>query len=237
VPWCGPFEPGGRIILEDDNHGLLRLWPPLKPIDDLWQAYIQTWESLGNDPFVGRRLTTLLRNAQAEPRRSDMLFFGGCAGEAFVANFAGILEGAREAIIGATGWTGPAIDEALAAFQDWSSREDAVLWYATCWAEGIRPGELTEAEVADRPESGERSSSRAELAERLETDPHRSLLEFLTESAEDLSSTLRLEQVVARAASGSAQEIADALMAATEEHCLGGEGEVDDRTIVVLRAL
>lgn len=196
-------RPGGRIILEDDNHELLRFWPVLPEIEDLWQAYIETWRVLGNDPYVGRRLTSLLDQAGAQPRRSDMLFFGGCAGEAsfeaYVANFAGILEGAREAMIEATRWDDSSIDEALTAFRRWSRRDDAVLWYATCWAEGIKPGrrlqESGQTEVISGSGISGDEGPRGELVERLEADPHRTMLEFLAESAEDLSSTLRLEEV------------------------------------------
>ncbi len=200
----GAVRPGGRVILEDDNHELLRLWPPIDAVDRLWQAYIETWERLGNDPFVGRRLTTLLRQAGATPRRSDMLFFGGCAGEAsfeaYVANFAGILEGARAAMVEATGWQDEQVEEAIVAFREWSRREDAVLWYATCWAEGVRAGRSTgdeESSADGRPAvvTAMPEGPSPELAERLETHPHRTLLEFLAESAEDLSSTLRLEEV------------------------------------------
>ena len=206
-------RPGGRVVLEDDNHELLRLWPPCPEVDALWQAYIETWASLGNDPYVGRKLTTLLRQAGADPRRSDMLFFGGSAGEAsfeaYVANFVGILEGARQAIVEATDWSESQIDKAIGAFGEWSELEDAVLWYATCWAEGVVPGsravEGVPAESADSVEGDlaplEKSVQvRTALAERLETDPHRAMLEFLAESAADLSSTLRLEEVFQRIA-------------------------------------
>jgi serine phosphatase RsbU (regulator of sigma subunit) len=46
----------------------------------------------------------------------------------------------------------------------------------------------------------------------------------------------QIEKVVMEAASGSAQEIADALMVASGNHGLGSDGEMDDRTIVVLKA-
>ena len=67
--------PGGRIILEDDNHELLRLWPPCPEVDALWQAYIETWASLGNDPYVGRKLTSHLRQAGAEPAERHVVFW------------------------------------------------------------------------------------------------------------------------------------------------------------------
>lgn len=216
-------RPGGRIILEDDNHELLRLWPLCPEVDSLWQAYIETWASLGNDPYVGRRLTTLLSEAGAEPRRSDMLFFGGSAGEAsfeaYVTNFVGILESARQSIIEATDWSQSRFDAAISTFHQWSEHEDAVLWYATCWAEGVVPGRVaadTDSPVSEEPPdrdlevSDDSMQERTALTERLETEPHRAMLEFLAESAADLSSTLRLEEVF--------QKIADRVRLLLDAH-------------------
>lgn len=58
-------RPGGRIILADDDHDLLRLWPEPPGVMSLWQAYVRTYDHLGNDPFVGRRLVSLLHSAGA----------------------------------------------------------------------------------------------------------------------------------------------------------------------------
>jgi hypothetical protein len=48
----------------------------------LWQAYQRSYDYLGNDPIIGRRLMALLRDAGAEPVRNTFVFFGSCAGEA-----------------------------------------------------------------------------------------------------------------------------------------------------------
>lgn len=190
-------RPGGRIILEDDNHDLLRLWPPLPAVERLWEAYIRAWQHLGNDPFVGRRLMTLLQRSGAEPRRSDMLFFGSCSGEsafeAYVRNFAGLLDGARQAILEAANLADEEIDTALAAFEIWRRQPDATLWYATCWAEGVRPGDSAAEARLDRVRGSSRRSKAGESEIKL--DSCRGMLDFLSESAEDLSSTLRLDQV------------------------------------------
>ena len=45
-----------------------------------------------------------------------------------------------------------------------------------------------------------------------------------------------VERTLLSLAGGTAQEIAEGLAAATEEHCLGSTGELDDRTLVVLKA-
>lgn len=206
-------RPGGRIVLEDDNHELLRLWPAVPRVERLWEAYIATWVEMGNDPFIGRRLVSLLNRAGAQPRRADMLFFGGCAGEStfdlYVANFRGILEGARQAMRSAAGLEESEIDEALEAFDDWSRHPDASLWYATCWAEGVRPlreGERTAQDSmghAENDESSSNSSASSPPGESGAPAPPSTamdLLEFLAESASDLSSTLRLELVFAKIA-------------------------------------
>ena len=65
----GAVKVGGRVILEDDDHDVLRLWPELPPIDRLWRAYADSIKAIGNDPFVGRRLVSLLHESGASPRR------------------------------------------------------------------------------------------------------------------------------------------------------------------------
>ena len=134
-------KPGGRIVLQDDDHDVLRLWPEPLGVRLLWRAYMRTYDRLGNDPFVGRRLVELLHAAGARPVRATWIFFGACAGEAafptFVDNMAAILEGAREAMIGG-GLLGAAeLDAALQELRGFRERPDAAFWYAICWAEGI----------------------------------------------------------------------------------------------------
>jgi SAM-dependent methyltransferase len=133
---------GGRIILQDDDHDVLRIWPEPPGLRALWQAYMRTYDRLGNDPIVGRRLVSLLHEAGAAPVRSTWIYFGCCAAEAnwagFVENLHSQLAGAREAMLKG-GLLGAAeIDAALAAFLEWSRRPEAAIWYAVCWAEGVR---------------------------------------------------------------------------------------------------
>ena len=135
-------RPGGRIVLEDDDHDLLRLWPEPPSFEPIWRAYIRTYDRLGSDPFVGRRLVSLLAEAGAEPVRNTWIFFGSCAGhpqfEAYVENCATILEGARSHIL-ETGHLDPQLfTEGIAALRDFGRRPDGAFWYATAWAEGRR---------------------------------------------------------------------------------------------------
>jgi SAM-dependent methyltransferase len=135
-------RPGGRIVLVDDDHDILRLWPEPPGFMPLWHAYTRSYDRLGNDPFVGRRLVSLLSLAGARPVRATWIFFGGCAGQAvfpgFVENMIGILVGARDAILATAGLEARAFDQGMASFKEWKERPDAAMWYAISWAEGAR---------------------------------------------------------------------------------------------------
>jgi ubiquinone/menaquinone biosynthesis C-methylase UbiE len=135
-------RPGARIVLADDDHQVLRLWPEPREFMELWDAYIRSYEHLGCDPFVGRRLVSLLKVAGAKPLRNNWIFFGSCAGApefpAFVQNLIGVIESAREIISGPLAFTTTCFDRALNAIRLWGRRPDSALWYALCWAEGIR---------------------------------------------------------------------------------------------------
>jgi SAM-dependent methyltransferase len=135
-------RPGGRIVLQDDDHDVFRAWPEPPGFAALWRAFQRSYDRLGCDPFIGRRLISLLHEAGASPVRSTWIFFGACAGEprwsGFVENIHSQLAGARGAMI-AGGLLGAAeIDSALAALLEWSRRPEAAFWYSICWAEGAR---------------------------------------------------------------------------------------------------
>ncbi len=135
--------PGGRIVLEDDDHELLRLWPEAPDVEPLWNAYTRAYSESGRDPFVGRRLVAMLHEAGARPARNHWNFFGGCAGSpefgALCDNFVGILVGARQAIVTQGGLDEARFDAGVAALEAWGRRPEAALWYCTFWAEGIKP--------------------------------------------------------------------------------------------------
>jgi serine phosphatase RsbU (regulator of sigma subunit)/SAM-dependent methyltransferase len=185
-------RPGGRVVLEDDDHDLLRLWPEVPSFERLWRAYVRTYDRLGNDPYVGRRMTAMLYAAGAGPVRNDMLFFGSCAGNpafaAMVANFVGLVEGAPEEILAGTTLTRDELETGLADFKRWSRLPDAAMWYATCWAEGRR----AEGDSPPREDAPRRSSMRARAKV--------SSMELLVASAADLSSSLELDEVMRKIA-------------------------------------
>lgn len=137
-------RPGGRIVLADDDHEVLRLHPEPPSLRAVWHAYMKLYERLGNDPFVGRRLVELLHRAGASPRRNIWVWFGACSGDpvfaAIVANLAEILRGAErrmadEGLIDA-GAVRRCCQNELSAFAE---RQDAAVWFAMSLAEGVRP--------------------------------------------------------------------------------------------------
>lgn len=138
-------RPGGRVVLVDDGHDTLRLWPEPPGFDRLWRCYQRTYDRVGNDPLVGHRLVSLLHRAGAIPVRNTWVFFGGCAGQpellhALADNVVRILQGVRGQILDLGEIDEAFFDGCLAAIRDWQHRPDAAIWYAVSWAEGRRPG-------------------------------------------------------------------------------------------------
>jgi SAM-dependent methyltransferase len=134
---------GGRLVLQDDDHDVLRIYPEPPGFMMVWRAYERTYDRIGCDPYIGRRLVSLLHDAGAQPVRSTLINFGACAGDpnfpGLVENMSGLLAGAREAIAG-SGLLGAAeFDAGLAALGAWAERPDAAFWYGIFWAEGVRP--------------------------------------------------------------------------------------------------
>jgi SAM-dependent methyltransferase len=136
-------RPGGRVVLADDDHGVLRLWPEPPGWNDLWTAYMRTYDRIGADPLVGRRLVSLLHEAGATPRRNTWVFFGGCAGmehfDVVAKNMAGVVRTAREAILSMSLFDSRYFEDVLDGVDGWARRPDAALWFSVSWAEGIRP--------------------------------------------------------------------------------------------------
>jgi SAM-dependent methyltransferase len=134
-------RPGGRIVLCDDDHDVLRLDPPVPAFEKLGDAYLASYRDHGNDPAIGRRLPRLLVNAGAVLDRTTWVFFGSCAGapdwRLVIDNCRVLLEQARSEI---ERHLAPVqVDRALSEFRDWSLRPDASFWLPLAWAEGRKP--------------------------------------------------------------------------------------------------
>ena len=196
-------RPGGRLILEDDDHEVLKLWPAIPAFEKVWEAYINTYIDLGNDPFVGRRLVEILEQAGVSPTKNRVLFFGSCSGnqtfEPMVKNFIGIVLGAMDQILRANPLSQPAFDEGVAAIRQWSKRSNAAMWYGRCWAEGVVGTDGIPKEVVSRTTKFANRSvlpaaSRIKPGEG-QSSPQLPYVRFLANSARDLNSSLNLKSV------------------------------------------
>jgi len=135
-------KPGGRIVLSDDDHDVLRVWPEIPGLAPIWAAYQRTYDRLGCDPIIGRRLVSLLHEAGATPVRNSWVWFGSCSGDgllpAYTDNLLGVIDTAKERMIGSGMTSEAAILALVDAARAWAQRPDAAIWFAMAWAEGRR---------------------------------------------------------------------------------------------------
>jgi SAM-dependent methyltransferase len=136
-------RPGGRVVLLDDDHDLLRLWPAVAIWERAWERYWQSYSRLGCDPIVGRRLPALLHAAGAPAFRVTTVFYGACAGtplfEPVVENLRGVMSGAAEGLAEAGVLSREEMGAALHALDAWRREPTASVWYSLPYAEGRKP--------------------------------------------------------------------------------------------------
>ncbi|MGH8034152.1 MAG: class I SAM-dependent methyltransferase [Lysobacterales bacterium] len=135
-------RPGGRVVLLDDDHELMRFWPEPEGVMAAWKAYYRSYSRLRNDALVGRKLALLLADAGAPVIRIDQLFYGACAGmESFtgvVDNLIGVLQGARFTVLSAGEISKKDYDAALRSLRRFRDVPNAAVWYVVNLAEGKR---------------------------------------------------------------------------------------------------
>lgn len=135
-------RPGGKVVLMDDDHANFRLSPEPPGFSIIWEAYMRSYERLGNDPFVGRRLVTLLKNEGLDSISTNLIFFGGSAEQEIfpvvASNLLGILIGSKDLMLAEGLIDERTFDASIAQIDEWSRLPDAVLWYGLNYAEGMR---------------------------------------------------------------------------------------------------
>jgi len=134
---------GGWTVLADDDHPGMVLFPEPGGFQTLWHAYMQSYERLGNDPNIGRKLVAILYDAGFRQIRNDVVFFGDSAGtatfQAMAKNLLGIITGARDVMIRERLIDDSAFDASIAQLEAWSQLPNAAIWYTISWAIGFRP--------------------------------------------------------------------------------------------------
>ncbi|MBS1543658.1 MAG: methyltransferase domain-containing protein [Bacteroidetes bacterium] len=135
-------KPGGKVLLLDDDHDTMRLFPEPAGFKRLWTAYMQSYEALGNDPVVGRKLVSLLHHAGLSRIQNGVVFFGDCAGmktfQVYANNLLGILEGSRDLMLNKNLIAQNEYTAGIKGIEEWSTLPDAALWYSINWASGER---------------------------------------------------------------------------------------------------
>jgi len=133
---------GGKVVLVDDDHANFRCYPEPPSFDTLWKAYCRSYDRLGNDPYIGRRLVSLMRVAGAKTIEADVIFFGSTFDQdnfqAYAKNLIGILEGAKIFMIENGLIQEGLFDYGIEELKTWSQHPEATIWYATNWACGVR---------------------------------------------------------------------------------------------------
>jgi len=136
-------RPGGRVVLEDDDHVGLLLYPEPPGFSTLWTAYMRSYDRLGNDPYIGRRLVSLMYDCGLRKIRNDVVFFGDCAGsttfQSYVTNLIGVIETARNIMTEGNLISKLVLDESMKHLREWAQLPTAALWYQIYWAVGFKP--------------------------------------------------------------------------------------------------
>lgn len=138
------LRPGGRLAVADDDHATFTPTPDPPGFHTLWQAYLRSYDRAGNDPFIGRRLVSLLHQTGVRNIRNSLVFFGSCAGQALFPavadNLIGILLSARDFMLEQRLLDSDSFQQGIEGLQYWKQLPDAALWYGMCWAEGEKGG-------------------------------------------------------------------------------------------------
>jgi len=137
------LRPGGRLVLVDDDHSLLRLTPDLPAVSALWETYAAQYAAVGNDPHVGRNLASIVHAAGGRSLRNSLVFFGGVHGQELfpdvVENLAGVIESCADRIVAGGGLSRAEFERTLASLGPWSARPDAAVWYSLPWLLAEKP--------------------------------------------------------------------------------------------------
>lgn len=136
------LRPGGRIFLADDDHQSITLFPEPVGFQKLWNAYMDSYVEVGNDPFIGRKLSKLLVDQGMKNIQNDVVFFGDCAGTEtfplFADNLIGIIATSYPIMIEAKLITATEYESAVQNIHSWALLPDASLWYCIYTAEGVK---------------------------------------------------------------------------------------------------
>lgn len=134
---------GGRVVLEDTEHSMLRLNPVPPAFEVLWEAYVSAYDiPAAGDPLPGRRLAGLLAAAGAAPIRVTTAALTVQAGDrdfpAVARSLFEMVSGSRERLLAENRIATGQFEAGLEAIRTWAARRDAALCWPFFVAEGLR---------------------------------------------------------------------------------------------------
>ena len=136
------LRPGGKLILADDDHQAMILYPEPDGFQQLWTAYVDSFIEIGNDPFIGRKLPRLLHEAGFGEVQNDMAFFGDTAGSEsfthYVKNLSEVIATAKSVMLEANLISLAEFEKASDQLLKWSELKYATAYYPLCIATGTK---------------------------------------------------------------------------------------------------
>jgi len=137
------LKPGGSIALADDDHQAMMLYPEPEGFQKLWSAYMDAYIEIGNDPYIGRKMSRLLYEQGFVDLKVDVAFFGDCAGTEtfrdFCLNLYGVIDSARNSMITSGLISELEFAEYMENLLKWSELPHASMWYYIFLAFGKKP--------------------------------------------------------------------------------------------------
>lgn len=136
------LKPGGQLIIADDDHQNMILYPEPEGFQTLWSAYIDSYLMIGNDPFIGRKLPRLLLENGCKEVRNDLVFFGDVAGtpsfEFYAKNLCEVIATARGLMLENDLILSESYESAMNNLRSWTCLNYASAYYSLCIATGIK---------------------------------------------------------------------------------------------------
>lgn len=133
---------GGKIVLADDDHEAMLLFPEPPGFKELWAAYMDSYVEVGNDPFIGRKLPKLLRENGFQQVYNDVVFFGDCFGtetfQLFAINLIEVIATSKQIMLEAGLIQPNAYEAAIQSLVQWCKHEHAAMWYTIAVAGGVK---------------------------------------------------------------------------------------------------
>ncbi|MFM8347033.1 MAG: methyltransferase domain-containing protein [Bacteroidota bacterium] len=134
------LKPGGTLCISDDDHQAMVLFPEPEGFRQLWDAYMDAYVEVGNDPWIGRKLPKLFHEQGFCDIRIDTAFFGDVSGsptfDGFVTNLIEVIATGRSVMEENDLITPQAFDAAIDAIRTWAKLPYAAIWYPLCVCTG-----------------------------------------------------------------------------------------------------